>query len=256
MFKRLRIAFLLFILATVALGAWRDESRAKEWKNSLHVALYPMAGDTSETTRRYLAGLSLAQFRVIEDYLGTEAARHGLTVLRPVSLELAPVVSEAPPTLPKAPDALSAVWWSLRMRWWAWRHDAVPGPRPDIRLFLNFYDPALTPLLAHSVGLREGRMGLVQVFASPADHGANTVVITHELLHTLGASDKYDPATLQPRYPDGYAEPALRPRLPQTQAELMAGRIPVGADAADIPAALEQTLIGPLTAREIGWIAP
>jgi hypothetical protein len=255
-FKRLRIAFLLFILATVAIGAWRDESRAKEWRNSLHVALYPLAGDRSETTRRYLAGLTAQQFRVVEEYIGSEAARHGTTVLRPVSIELAPVVSEPPPPPPHGASTLGAAWWSLTMRWWAWRHDAAPGPKPDIRLFLTFHDPAVTPRLAHSVGLKEGRMGLVQVFASPADHGANTVVIAHELLHTLGATDKYDLATLQPRYPEGYAEPKLEPRLPQTRAELMAGRIPVGADTADIPAALDQTLIGPLTAREIGWIRP
>jgi hypothetical protein len=255
-FKRLRIAFLLFLLATVALGAWRDESRAKEWQNSLHVALYPMAGDGSETTRRYLASLGPAQFRVIEDYLGAEAARHGVAVLRPVSIELAPLLNEAPPPLPTSPGVLGAAWWSLSMRLWAWRHDEAPGPRPDIRLFLNFHDPATTPRLAHSVGLQQGRMGLVQVFASPADHGGNTVVITHELLHTLGASDKYDALTLLPRYPDGYAEPALEPRLPQVRAELMAGRIPVGANAADIPAALDQTLIGPLSAREIGWVKP
>lgn len=256
MFKRLRVALLLFVLATVALGAWRGESRIKEWKNSVHVALYPMAGDTSGTTQRYLASLQAAQFRVIEDYVGAEAARHGLAVLKPVSIELAPVVIEPPPALPAAPGALETVWWSLRMRLWAWRHDDAPGPRPDIRLFLSFHDPATTPRLAHSVGLKEGRMGLVQVFASPADHGSNTVVITHELLHTLGATDKYDPATLQPRFPDGYADPTLKPRYPQSQAELMAGRIPVTVNAADIPAALDQTLIGPLTAREIGWTTP
>lgn len=256
MFKRLRIAFLLFILATVAVGAWRDESRAKDWRNSLHVALYPLAGDASATTSRYLADLTAQQFRIIEEYIGAEATRHGLTVLKPVSLELAPLVAEPPPPPPRAPGPLEAVWWSLRMRLWAWQHDEAPGPRPDIRLFLIFHDPALSPSLGHSVGMKEGRMGLVQVFASPADHGANTVVIAHELLHTLGATDKYDPATLLPRFPEGYAEPDSNPRVPQAQAELMAGRIPVGADTADIPAALNQTLIGPLTAREIGWIKP
>lgn len=256
MFKRLRIAFLLFILATVAIGAWREDVRLTDWRNSVHVALYPMAGDPSETTRRYLASVNLQQFRVIEGYLGAEAARHGLAVLRPISIELAPVLDVPPPPPPRAASAIAAIWWSLEMRLWAWRHDAAPGPRPDIRLFLSFHDPALTPRLAHSVGLKEGRVGLVQVFASPADHGGNTVIITHELLHTLGATDKYDPATLLPRYPDGYADPDQEPRLPQSRAELMAGRVPVATDAADIPAALEQTLIGPLTAREIGWIKP
>lgn len=256
MFKRLRIAFLLFILATVAIGAWRDESRSRAWQNTLHVALYPMAGDTSDTTRQYLAQLDVAQFQVIEEYIAAQAVRHGVTILKPVSLELAPVITAPPPALPQRPGFLEAAWWSLEMRLWAWRHDDAPGPKPDIRLFLTFHDPARSPRLTHSVGLKEGRMGLVQVFASPADHGANTVVIAHELLHTLGATDKYDPATLQPRYPDGYANPARDPLVPQRQAELMAGRIPVGAEASDIPANLAQTLIGPLSAREIGWLKP
>ena len=33
--------------------------------------------------------------------------------------------------------------------------------------------------------------------------GPNNVVIAHELLHTVGATDKYDPVTDAPRIPDG-----------------------------------------------------
>ena len=53
------------------------------------------------------------------------------------------------------------------------------------------------------------------------------MVIAHELLHTLGASDKYDPQSLAPIFPDGYAEPDRQPSHPQRMAEIMAGRIPV-----------------------------
>ena len=54
--------------------------------------------------------------------------------------------------------------------------------------------------------------------------GSNNVVIAHEILHTLGASDKYDPATRAPLFPIGYAEPEREPRFPQEFAEIMAGR--------------------------------
>lgn len=54
----------------------------------------------------------------------------------------------------------------------------------------------------------------------------NDTVMLHELLHTLGAMDKYDMRTNEPLYPDGYAELDLQPRLPQHKAEVMAGRIP------------------------------
>ena len=82
------------------------------------------------------------------------------------------------------------------------------------------------------------------------------MVIAHELLHTFGASDKYDLATLQPIYPAGYAEPALSPRLPQSKAEIMGGRTPVDELNAEIPASLADTVIGAETAQEIGLSRP
>ena len=80
------------------------------------------------------------------------------------------------------------------------------------------------------------------------------MVITHELLHTLGATDKYDLATNQPLYPEGYAEPDQQPLFPQEKAEIMAGRIPLSETKAAMPEGLTHTLIGEKTAREIKWI--
>jgi hypothetical protein len=80
------------------------------------------------------------------------------------------------------------------------------------------------------------------------------VVLAHELLHTLKATDKYDPRTLQPIHPDGYAEPDSSPRYPQEFAELMGGRVPITATEAEIPVDLRQVLIGERTASEIGWV--
>ena len=57
--------------------------------------------------------------------------------------------------------------------------------------------------------------------------GSDDMVIAHELLHTLGATDKYDLRTNQPAHPDGFAEPDREPLYPQSFAELMGGRIPV-----------------------------
>jgi len=79
------------------------------------------------------------------------------------------------------------------------------------------------------------------------------VIIARELLHTVGATDKYDPRTNQPAYPDGYAEPGRQPRLPQEYAEIMAGRMPVSESEAEMPRGLENVLIGAKTAQEINW---
>ena len=74
------------------------------------------------------------------------------------------------------------------------------------------------------MGLTKGLIGVVYAFAAPEMNGENNVVIAHELLHTLGATDKYRPADDAPRFPDGYGDPQQVPLYPQRTAELMAGR--------------------------------
>ena len=140
------------------------------------------------------------------------------------------------------------------MRWLTfvlnWRSD---NPTPDIVLFVIYHDPNGTPIIERSGALKKGLIAVANVFAERASRGANQVVIAHELLHTLGATDKYDPATNMPHYPEGFAHPDAKPIYPQSKAELMAGRIVIAADQAEIPASLGSALIGPETAGEIGW---
>ena len=93
----------------------------------------------------------------------------------------------------------------------------------------------------------------MHVFASRAQADENKIVIAHELLHTVGATDKYDPATNQPLFPDGYGDPAQDPTYPQKAAEIMGGRIAVSKSEASMPAGLHEALVGDTTAREIGW---
>lgn len=91
-----------------------------------------------------------------------------------------------------------------------------------------------------------------RAFARREQNEQNNVVITHELLHTLGATDKYDVNGL-PVFPDGFADPEQVPLYPQHAAEIMAGRIARSLDTAEIPQSLEYCLIGPETAAEINW---
>jgi len=95
---------------------------------------------------------------------------------------------------------------------------------------------------------------VVNAFATRSQNAQNNIVIAHELLHTVGATDKYDPATNQPLYPQGYAEPEQQPLLPQRFAEIMGGRVPLTQADAEMPDGLEQVLIGADTAREIRWL--
>lgn len=256
MFKAVRILILLLILATVAQTAWLAQSRATSWENTLYVGIYPIAADDAPQTRQYVQDMKPDAFATIEAFFDEEAKRYGLSVWRPVSIMVAPPVAAQPPVPPRDANALQAVFWSLQMRWWASRHDHIDGPKPAVRLFVRFHDPDGNPRLAHSVGVARGMLGVINAYASQPMAGSNAMIVAHELMHTLGATDKYDPATNLPRYPEGYAEPAREPRFPQDFAEIMGGRIPLSPTEADTPRSLALTLVGTTTAREIGWVKP
>ncbi len=252
MFRKLRILILLLILATVGLGAWRSNSRLTAWEHTIHVGIYPIAADDSPATQNYVRSLDAEALAEVAEWMQEESTRYGKSVLRPISLNVAAPLGELPPLAPERASALDAVTWSLKLRWWASQHDSISGPKPHVRLFVLFHDPERMPRLPHSTGLSKGQVGVVHAFASRLQRKQNAVVLTHELLHTFGATDKYDPATLQPIFPAGYAEPERTPRLPQRFAEIMGGRTPIDDQQADIPDSLSETLIGPVTAKEIG----
>ncbi|MDQ8021027.1 MAG: hypothetical protein REI94_04265 [Moraxellaceae bacterium] len=253
MFRKFRIAILLIVLATVALGSWRAQQRATSWEHTLHVAVYPINGDGSAASETYIRSLQPDSFADITDFIAEEAKRHGVEVLRPIDVALGPATTVKPPPAPTLASALSAIMWSLKLRWWAWRNTPATSLKPDVRLYVQYYDPQSHAGSLHSHGLQKGQIGVINAFASRAMRGSNAMVIAHEFLHTLGATDKYGP-DLQPRWPDGFADPQAQPRYPQRMAELMAGRIPRSESESDIPRSLNQVLIGPESAAEIGWL--
>ena len=255
--RKLRISLLLLVLAVVAFDAWITRARSTSWDKTLRATVYPIVADDRPATREYVAGLRAETFGEIERFLAGESRRHGVALAEPLRIRLGAALSERPPAPPADRNPLGTAWWSLKLRWWANRREAgQPRPHSQVRLFVLYYDPQTTPVVAHSLGIKEGLIGVVHAYASRHMTATNNVVIAHELLHTLGATDKYEPGSNLPRYPQGYAEPQRVPRHPQRLAELMAGRIPLGPDRAEIPAGLGQAMVGPLTAREIGWQRP
>ena len=101
--------------------------------------------------------------------------------------------------------------------------------------------------------MQKGLLGVVHAFAVREQNAQNNVVIAHELLHTVGATDKYD-ASGQPIYPQGYAHPNRKPLYPQFRAEIMAGRVPLSPTNSKMTHSLRSTVVGQATAREISWI--
>jgi len=255
--RALRLALLSFVLLVVALQAWSTRSRLRAWDHTLWVAVYPIAGDASPATASHLAALGPGELTPIAEFLAHSGARYALPLDRPVRLELNAPLTALPPEPPADRSLLGVVWWSLKLRWWAGAQERnSAGPPGELRLFIVYHDPALSPRVPHSLALPEAQLGVVHAFADPRQAATNAVVIAHELLHTLGATDKYDPLTTLPRHPDGYADPDLMPLHPQERAELMGGRIPRSAQRAEIPSSLDEVVVGPLTAREIGWATP
>lgn len=257
MFKAIRVTILLLILIFVAGTTWLSQARSTDWNNSLWVKIYPINGDGSDSSQRYIDRLRVEDFSSIEEFFEQEVARYGRTLARPIRMELGTPVDAQPPVLPDALNTPAVMWWSVKTRWWA---NKVAGdqdsPPPDVRIFVRYHalDRALDKdyVLENSVGLQKGMVGIVNAFASRQQRGSNHVIIAHEFLHTLGATDKYEGASGLPMFPDGFGDPAREPLYPQRVAEIMGGRIALAEDDAMIPRSLKYVVIGEATAREIG----
>ena len=257
MWKAIRVTILLLVLAAVALQQWLDRVHTQSWNETLWVGLYPLNADGSENAQHYIAGLTDRDFAPIVSFIRREAHRYGVALDEPLHLELYPQGAQLPPAL--APDAgiVGIAWWSLKMRWFAAHAGTVPGRVPStIRLFVLYHDPATLERAPDSHGLQKGLVGVVHAFAAGDLAGANNIVIAHELLHTVGASDKYNLTNGQPVYPLGYADPDRDPLYPQQRSEIMAGRRAISADESQMPQSLKDVVVGPATALEIRWTRP
>ena len=251
MWRRLRIAVLLLVLFVVAGMTWNDRQRTTEWHETLWVGIFPVNADGEPATDEYIASLTREQFTDVEEFLAREGARYGIAVEQPVKMVLYPQVATAPPQLATGTGVVGRVWWSLKLRWYTWQQ---AGDTPaDIRIFVLYHDPEATRAVPHSLGLQAGLLGVVYAYADEGLDGPNNTVIAHEVLHTVGALDKYEPGTNLPVFPAGYAQPDAEPRYPQELAEVMGGRIPLGPDDAVMPDGLADVVVGPETAAEIRW---
>ena len=253
-FRGIRIAILLAILAVVAANHWLGIWRTTDWDQPLWVTIYPVNGDGSAKSQKMIDQLEIRHFQPVADFVKREAQKYGVMLDQPLSLHLAPEVTNTPPPTPRYDEGAFAIAiWSLKMRWWARQNDSWEGPEPDIRLFVEYQSSGGSE--GHSsFGLQKGRISVARLYPSRTSMSRNNVVIAHEILHTLGASDKYDLYTLTPHFPDGYADPQKKPLYPQAKAELMGGRIPKSAARMEMPDSLNACMIGMKTASEIGWI--
>jgi hypothetical protein len=255
--RLLRISLLLYLLAFVAVGSWVTSCETTDWDIPLRVHVYAVAGDTSDLARERADAMRAEDFDDIARFFAAEAQRYGVTLAEPFSFFVPATRAPALPALPSAGSWLGTARWSLEMRWLAmrlrWR--AADPLVPDITLFVVLHDGSDGVTVDRSTALRKGLIAVANVYAAPSSRPQNDIVIAHELLHTLGATDKYAPTSNLPRYPEGFAEPDASPRYPQRRTELMAGRRPISPTTAEMPESLRNVMVGSRTAEEIGWHA-
>lgn len=258
-FFRIRVAILLAILAGVLLFAWRDvRSRAlrNDWSRTLDVALVVTTSDLAPGVVDRLR----ARADFLEDRLEGELRRRRPEGPKPFEIHLFEVDAPAKaPPLPENDGLVDAARWSWDLRRFTAALDSAAGLGDqtfDARIYLLAREPIDARRKAvEGIGEQGGRVGLVEVELDAAMVDFALFVAAHELMHTLGAGDRYD-ASGEPIVPEGLADPDAVPLFPQARTELMARHRAVAPGHSEPPESLEELVVGDVTAREIGWLAP
>jgi len=165
---------------------------------------------------------------------------------------------EAPPRASPEPGPLEPLRVSYALLWFARHSDAAARVAGDFdgKIYVVLSPPrSAKRALVEGLGQDGGRIAVTNIELSEDSVDFGLFVITHELLHLLGASDRYaadGTATL----PDGLGDPEREPLYPQDSAEVMArGRVlEPGREVP--PSDLDELRVGPWTAAEIGWLSP
>src|SRR5262245_395786 len=118
MWRNVRIAILLVLLLLAAGVTWIDRVRTTAWDDTLWVGIFPLNGDGRPETAEFVAGVEPVDFADVEDFFAREAHAHGVTLDRPVRIDVHPGVTGLPPRLDRNAGVVGRMWWSLRMRWY------------------------------------------------------------------------------------------------------------------------------------------
>jgi hypothetical protein len=252
----MRIVALLSIFFVILLSAWMTEKRMAAWERPILVTIYPIAADDRSETIGFVENFDPAPFEEINRFMSRESRPYGFTVTPAFRFQVASPGQELPPPVPDQFETASIALWSLKMRWWAWKQDRKDDlVSADIQMFVLYRSLKGKEEAGISVGMRKGRYGLVNAHARESMNSRNLIVFTHEMLHVLGATDKYVLSNGEPIFPQGYAEPEKRPLFPQKRAEIMGGRTPISSFSSVMPDSLTECKIGKQTAEEIGFYA-
>jgi hypothetical protein len=257
--KPVRVTVLLVVLAGVLLWAWHDVRSRRgrnEWNRPLSVAIVLVRrGPLDEAAVRAFE----KRLPALEDRLTAERRRYVLDAPPPFAFTFVGPVDAV--TGPPHADgegwiAAASQTWAL----WRWTSGIDSAVKLDTSSFdSRIYVAAKAPAdeehaMVEGESEEGGRLGAVGVELDVSMVDFALFVATHELFHTLGAADEYDPATGHTVFPGGLVDPARTPPLPQAFAEIMARNRPVEPGVELPPETLDELGVGPATARAIGWV--
>ncbi len=250
-----KILILLGLFCLIVYYVQMQRAQSRSWSEPLNVLIYPINGDEDPDVESFIQHLTPQLFGDIELFFQQQASRYSLKIQQPFRFKLGPSIHYHPPILPnKTQDLISKTWWAIRFRLWAAFHTPnTPSDHIQVRIYIHYHKWSAEQKLHHSLGVDKGLLALIHGFAIPEYTHLNNVIIAHELLHTVGARDKYD-SNQQPIFPEGYAHPTQSPLYPQTQAEIMAAKIAISENQSNLVQNLGECLIGRKTAREINWL--
>ncbi len=256
---RLRLTVLVGLLGVTVLWALHDiRSRhaRTEWEHPVEVAVDLVElGAVDPSAVNALR----ARFPALEARLASEYHRYGGRLAEPVHFTVfGPVAVDRAP--PPDPDATLSSLARHAYDQWRWTHAVdevsnLPARNFDSRIYVL----ARTPHDANRnwvEGSSElgGRVGVARIDLDASVVDLALFVVTHEFLHTLGASDKYD-ATGRALIPDGLVEPRRVPLYPQRYAEVMTRNLVLAPGRERPPESLAELGVGVGTAGEIGWLS-
>ncbi|MFP2924415.1 hypothetical protein ACLESO_04195, partial [Pyxidicoccus sp. 3LG] len=230
----------------------RQRDARTTWTRPLRVAVV-MLGEDDRAARVLRDGMPRLEAWFTREHLRYRP--EGLE--QPVQFEVfGPVRPEAPLPWPEA----SSSGWLERLRYARTLKGALEPLDAAVDLEPRGYDARLyvvvesgaSDTFAEGVGADGGEVGLVRARVQGEDTTLALTALAHELLHCLSATDKYD-ARGHALLPQGLVDPERSPLLPQQQAEVMVGEVPLEAGVGRLPDSLDELAVGPLTAAEVRW---
>jgi len=167
MFKIIRVIILLLILASVWTTVAIQRTVVQDWQGTLDIKIIPVIADDRPTTRKFVEKIDERYFRNIKRYLEAQAKKYDVNLENNLNIEITEAISDVPPTVPEnGASRFDIIIWSLKLRWWAWQHQLDDHHIAQIRLYVLYQSPSDRTPLAHSTGLQNGLIGLINTRAN------------------------------------------------------------------------------------------